>query len=151
MSAQRTACGFAFTADKLQVLLILKKNPEWQRGKWNGVGGKLEPGESARSAMAREFKEETGLEVPVDKWECIATRYRADDSRVYFYYTILPEGVDSDSLPDMGKDAEQASFWPVDQVQRKLETVSRAVHWLIPFCLDETTVKPVDFYEPSTK
>lgn len=32
-------------------------------GKWNGLGGKLEPGESPEEGMRREVREESGLEV----------------------------------------------------------------------------------------
>jgi 8-oxo-dGTP diphosphatase len=44
------------------VLLGLKKRG-FGRGKWNGFGGKLEPGETAREAAAREIAEECGLVV----------------------------------------------------------------------------------------
>jgi len=45
------------------VLLAIKDKPEWQRGKLNLVGGKIEPGESPSQAAIREVKEETGLDV----------------------------------------------------------------------------------------
>lgn len=32
-------------------------------GKWNGPGGKMEPGETSEQAVIREVKEETGLDV----------------------------------------------------------------------------------------
>ncbi len=43
-----------------EVALIKKIKPEWQNGLLNGVGGKVEPGETPLQAMVREFKEETG-------------------------------------------------------------------------------------------
>ncbi len=55
--------GFAFTHDG-RVALIEKNRPAWQAGKWNGVGGHMEPGEDIYEAMAREFQEETGVETP---------------------------------------------------------------------------------------
>jgi len=42
------------------VLLVKKKNPPWQVGKYNLVGGKIEPGESPVDAAIREFIEEAG-------------------------------------------------------------------------------------------
>jgi len=58
--------GFAFTRDYSghpRVLLIRKTHPEWQAGKLNGVGGKVEPSDfTTHRAMVREFKEETGLD-----------------------------------------------------------------------------------------
>lgn len=43
------------------VLLIRKNRPQWQAGKMNGVGGKVEPGETPQGAAPRELFEETGL------------------------------------------------------------------------------------------
>lgn len=59
--------GFAFTPDG-KVALINKKRPAWQDGKLNGIGGKVEITEDSVSAMIREFKEETGVEVPAEAW-----------------------------------------------------------------------------------
>ena len=56
--------GFVFS-DCLdsKVLLIEKTKPAWQKGKLNGIGGKIEPGETPLEAMVRETNEETGLSV----------------------------------------------------------------------------------------
>lgn len=51
--------GFAFSGKKL--LLIEKNRPAFQAGKLNGIGGKIEGDETPEKAMAREFKEETGI------------------------------------------------------------------------------------------
>jgi len=57
--------GFFFSPDLSQVVLIQKNRPAEQLGKLNGVGGRVEENELPHSAMAREFKEEAGLEVPI--------------------------------------------------------------------------------------
>lgn len=55
--------GFAFSRDKCDMVLIEKTKPEWQKGKLNGIGGKVEPeDQSPLHAMIREFKEETGVD-----------------------------------------------------------------------------------------
>ena len=41
-------------------LLILKDRPEWQRGRLNLPGGKIEEGETPEEAATRELEEETG-------------------------------------------------------------------------------------------
>lgn len=51
--------GFAFDDKLLNVALIKKKKPEWQKGYLNGVGGKVKDGEGYHEAMTREFEEET--------------------------------------------------------------------------------------------
>ena len=60
---QEYVCGFLFSPDRRRVLLIRKRRPAWQAGKLNGVGGKVEPGETVGEALRREFREEAGLDV----------------------------------------------------------------------------------------
>lgn len=59
--------GFAFD-DLGRVALIQKEKPAWQKGRWNGVGGKVEEDETPTQAMVREFHEETGVLLSSDKW-----------------------------------------------------------------------------------
>jgi 8-oxo-dGTP diphosphatase len=40
-----------------------KKPNDMHQGKWNGLGGKFEPGESPEECIAREVREESGLEI----------------------------------------------------------------------------------------
>jgi ADP-ribose pyrophosphatase len=60
-------CGFLFTPGEPFVALIKKTKPRWQAGLYNGIGGKIEDGETPIDAMVREFKEETGCET-VFRW-----------------------------------------------------------------------------------
>lgn len=57
----RFVVGFAFTQMLDKVLLVMKLRPEWQKGFLNGIGGKIEEGETSLEAMHRECREETGL------------------------------------------------------------------------------------------
>ncbi len=41
----------------------VKKANDIHEGKWNGLGGKLEPGESPEQCAIREVREESGLEI----------------------------------------------------------------------------------------
>ncbi len=52
------------TADEPQVLLIQRGNPP-NAGSWTLPGGRVELGERIAAAVARELREETGLEVEV--------------------------------------------------------------------------------------
>ena len=58
---KRYVVGFLLNYDRTQVVLIRKNRPAWQAGHLNGVGGKIEMGETPIEAMTREFEEETGL------------------------------------------------------------------------------------------
>ena len=53
--------GFIFDSTLEEVALMEKTHPEWQKGKLNGIGGKVEDGEIVISCMIREAEEETGL------------------------------------------------------------------------------------------
>lgn len=55
--------GFLLDDDAETVVLIRKNRPAWQAGRLNGVGGKVEPGETIEEAMRREFKEEADMVV----------------------------------------------------------------------------------------
>ena len=59
---QAYVVGFFLDPTLSKVALIRKLKPNWQRGLLNGIGGKVEPGEDAPTAMHREFKEEAGVE-----------------------------------------------------------------------------------------
>jgi 8-oxo-dGTP pyrophosphatase MutT (NUDIX family) len=54
--------GFLFNDDDTGCVLIRKQKPEWQAGLFNGVGGKIKPGESLPTALVREFKEQAGVD-----------------------------------------------------------------------------------------
>lgn len=66
--------GFVLNPERTKVVLIDKLRPNWQRGKLNGTGGKLEPGEDPVVGMQRECFEETGLRIPASGWRLIAHR-----------------------------------------------------------------------------
>ncbi len=56
--------GYILSADGRRVLLIHRDSrpADFHFGKYNGLGGKLEPGEDVVAGMHREIREEAGLE-----------------------------------------------------------------------------------------
>lgn len=74
--------GFLFNKNIDEVILILKGKPFWQKGLMNGVGGKVEDGESPYLAMCREWSEETGT--PFDSWLHFCTML-GTDFKVFCY------------------------------------------------------------------
>jgi 8-oxo-dGTP diphosphatase len=55
-------CVGAIITDRGQILLI-RRGHEPEAGRWSLPGGRIEPGETDQQALAREVREETGLEV----------------------------------------------------------------------------------------
>jgi 8-oxo-dGTP diphosphatase len=57
--------GYVLSADGTRVLLIHRnaRPDDAHFGKFNGLGGKLEPGEDIVSCIIREIREEAGIEV----------------------------------------------------------------------------------------
>lgn len=56
--------GYLVSADGTRVLLVHRsREGDAHAGKWNGLGGKLEPGEDVYSCLCRELQEEAGVEV----------------------------------------------------------------------------------------
>jgi 8-oxo-dGTP pyrophosphatase MutT (NUDIX family) len=71
---KRYTLGIALTEDSF--VFIRKTKPEWQAGKLNFVGGKIEENETGEECISREFFEETGVLVPVDDWKYVGRLYR---------------------------------------------------------------------------
>lgn len=83
--------GFLFSENMLDVLLIEKKRPEWQKGKFNGIGGRMEIGESPVGCLVREFREETGILLDKDSWtQFHMQRQMQSGASLYFYYAVRP-------------------------------------------------------------
>lgn len=74
--------GLAFSHD-LNYVTVIQKRPSFEYGPvFNGVGGKIEPGETPKEAMVREFQEETGE--LIEDWKLFASFISNTD----FPYTI---------------------------------------------------------------
>lgn len=114
--------GFAFIG--AHVVLVRKNRPEWQAGKLNGVGGHVESGERADEAMAREFYEETGLDVPRDQWRYFAL-LEGPGFRLDCFFTYL---TDIDGLHSPTE--EEISLQFINNLY-SLNVVPN-VRWLIP-------------------
>ena len=64
-SPELTTLGFVLSPDGRQVLMVhrIGRSDDEQLGKWNGLGGKVEADEDVWSGMARELREEAGIEL----------------------------------------------------------------------------------------
>lgn len=135
---QRYVCGFLFDyTDNYSVVLIEKNKPKWQEGKLNGVGGKVEDGETPLQAMAREFKEETGLEVKEDYWDNFVI-WTGSDYVVYFYKSY------NGNFKVYSATDEQVGKYNVNDLPAN---VIYNLRFLLPLALQNNIDWPVYIYE----
>ncbi len=121
--------GFIFSPSFDQVLLIHKNRPDWQKGKLNGIGGKIENGEDHVSCMVREVHEETGLLIPIDQWTSVG-QFGSDTWTVFMFATIYT----GDCALVESKTDEQVEWVNTDCLP---EIAISNLRWLLPFCIDK--------------
>lgn len=132
---QQYVVGFLFNPEKTRVAMVYKHKPEWQRGLFNGIGGKIEPGETPAAAMLREFHEEAGVYVT---WKS-ATILKGIDFEVHVF-TATSNAIDD------AHTIEREEIVTVDP--RALPgNVIPNLKWLIPMLLDPDVEMPVVIYQ----
>lgn len=134
--------GFVFAAHT-HVLLCEKRKPDWQAGLWNGVGGKIEPGEAPDQAMAREFGEETGW--PLRSWSYFAElSFPSTGSVMHCYTSFVGERrAQVKTVNDVG---EPLKWWPVRDASQSGMVIGN-LRWLLPLALDHHVQTPVHVAE----
>lgn len=81
LNMRQSTLVFVFNS-KNQILLAMKKRG-FGEGKWNGAGGKVEPGETIIAAASRELQEETGIQIPIEKMKAHGI--------LHFHFSSKPE------------------------------------------------------------
>jgi 8-oxo-dGTP diphosphatase len=102
----------------------VKKANDMHAGKWNGLGGKLEPGETPEECVIREVWEEAGLRVECPKFRGMITfpRFSNDEDWYAFVFVIdqfAGELIDSPEghlkwIPD--KEILDLNLWEGDRI-----------------------------------
>lgn len=134
---KRYVVGLLFSEDRVYLAMVEKNRPEWQAGLFNGIGGKIEPGEEPLAAMVREFLEETGVEFHA--WEpfihLAAERDRdtgdGDGYEIFFYKAFSNEVFRVETLTD-----EAISIQHVETILYNPDLAVRNMRWLLPLALD---------------
>lgn len=133
--------GLLFNGDK--VALILKQEPEWQRGKLNGIGGKcgfgegIDPNESPEDCIIREFEEEAGPKITNWRKFCIM---KGTDWTVHWFMTRGNYSLKKGHYPASSATGEfERILWiPIDDLP--YWNIMSNLRWLIPLALDKDNV-----------
>jgi 8-oxo-dGTP diphosphatase len=114
-----------------RVLLTQRKAGTHLEGAWEFPGGKVEPGEDPRTALARELKEEVGLEVKVGEIVDV-TFHRYEQAKkavlLLFFEVVRQDGSPEPRAIDVaavrwakGDELDEKDFPPADvEVLRKV-------------------------------
>lgn len=124
MPRQLATLCYVRAAGRTLMLHRVKKTGDMHAGKWNGLGGKLEPGETPDACARREIREESGLSVGTLRLHgCITfPHFRGDED---WYVWVFSAGAPSGTLIDSPEgelawipDAElpDLNLWPGDRI-----------------------------------
>ncbi len=88
-----TTLCYLIRGNKWLMLHRTKKEQDCNAGKWIGVGGRFENGESPENCLYREIKEETGLDIKSHKF-CGIVTFCTDiwEDELMFLYTAEDTG-----------------------------------------------------------
>ena len=87
---KETSLVYIMKDDSCLMLHRIRKEHDVNHGKWIGVGGKFEPGESPEECMRREVREETGLYIDQYRY-CGIVTFQSDDDETEYMHLFLAE------------------------------------------------------------
>ncbi len=121
--------GFIFNPELDKVLLVHKQRPDWQKGRLNGIGGKIEPGEESIRCIVREVAEECGLNTNKDEWVYLG-KIRSPQSDVDLYTLVWRDALSN----AMTCGDEEIAWFPAHDLPGNAIT---NLSWLIPLAKDK--------------
>ena len=110
-------------AKDIDHVVLVRLNYGPAKGQWILPGGRVEPGEHPEESAVREFREETGLEIKLER--LVAVRHRnlqaansaEAQADVYFVFQGHLKSAPA-NLPELhwpAEELQEARFWPVTQ------------------------------------
>ena len=95
---KNTALCYVEQDGKYLMLLRNKKKQDENAGKWIGVGGKFEEGESPQDCLLREVQEETGLRLTQYRFRGIVT-FVSDQYETEYMHLFTAHGFEGELIP----------------------------------------------------
>lgn len=123
--------GFMFDEELKRIALIHKNKPEWQKGKLNGIGGKVEKGELPSHSMVREFLEETGFRSFIDTWKAFCNLLGNNNGSTFIVYCYYNVGNIDNLKSTTDEIVTIVNIKDIDELN-----IIDNVRWLIPLALD---------------
>ena len=132
---ERPIVGVGAVIVKAGKLLLVKRRYEPLAGRWSIPGGTLELGETLETGIAREMREETGLEIEVGPVIDVFDRIIFDaDKRVRYHFVLVdylcwPIGgvLQAGSDVDEAVMVDPASLDEFDLTEKAREVIARAL------------------------
>jgi len=120
---------------KEAVLLVQLKSPLTNQLVWMLPGGGLEFGESMKTALQREFKEETGLKISTEALFAVDEVRHASFHAVECYFKVHQTGgrLRLGSDPEHTKDDQiikDVQWIPLDQLEKKKIAPKELKYWV---------------------
>ena len=91
----------------------VKKKNDIHRGKWNTLGGKLEPGETPEECAIREVFEESGLSIENPEMKGILTFPSFDDIDDWYVFVFVTNRYEKQEVQDGEKAFPGQEFSPL--------------------------------------
>ena len=76
--------------DNKEILLLKKNNPDWQKGLYNGIGGKVELNTTPLETITKKCQEELG--VNISNWIELDSEISSSGIEIVYFLTTLNEG-----------------------------------------------------------
>jgi 8-oxo-dGTP diphosphatase len=87
--------------DKTLMLHRVKKENDVHEGKWIGLGGKLEDGESPEECIIREVKEESGLTITEPRMKGVLTFPRFKDNEDWYVFVFTADRYEGELIESL--------------------------------------------------
>jgi len=112
-----------------------KNRPDWQMGKVNGVGGKIEANEESTDCIVREVQEETGVQTQVENWAYFG-EIHGKKWRVDLYAMLYFEATDNfTSTTD-----EKIEWFNINDLP---DNILDNLNWIIPMAINKIKNKEI--------
>ena len=146
-----------FPVDTKGRILLGRKKRGFGVSKWNGFGGKIEPGETFRQCAIRELQEETGLQAKGEELDLVGLldfRFIAApelNHLGYVYFVRSYEGIitETEEMEPKWFSAESLPYeqmWKGDKTWIPLLLTGKRIKGTVTFAEDNDTVYSIDIH-----